>query len=106
MLLHLSEPPPWTRQKYDIVELFAGKGRIARLGQSRGYNILCHDMLYDKVFTADSSSETETKQRKRSCMDMNGSAGFLPFVHEHSMCMVRYFHTASMPYYKRMPYVV
>ena len=49
---------------YDIIELFAGTARIARLGQAHGYLTLAHDRDYDR-----SGSE-------HGAMDLNGNAGF------------------------------
>ena len=67
LLVSWMEPPPaMSATAYDCVELFAGKGRIARLARSRGWHSVCHDIAYDR----------EAGPDQRNAMDINGSAGF------------------------------
>lgn len=53
---------------YQVIELFAGKRRVARLGASIGLKTTAHDIAYDEAFS--------TKKGKSS-MDINEPAGFL-----------------------------
>ena len=53
-------------RQYDIVEMFAGKGRICRLAEAAGYWALAHDLAYHKP-----------KQGGSNAMDINGQAGYL-----------------------------
>lgn len=59
-------------QSFQIVELFAGAARLGRLARSLGLKCAVHDILMDK----------SAKQRGKSAMDFNLSAGFvLPGAH-------------------------
>ena len=62
-------PSPLTvRGQLDVVDLFAGEGRIARLGRATGQHALALDLLY--------SSNTR-------CFDINEEPGFLFLDHFH-----------------------
>ena len=60
------DPPELAAQACDVVEFFAGKGRIARLANSRGWRGLVHDWDFDRART-----------REHNCMDMCGNAGYV-----------------------------
>ena len=62
----MRSPPPFADKAYDLVELFAGTSRIARLARAAGWHTLIHDWDFDKP--TDGSN---------NAMDMNGSAGFM-----------------------------
>ena len=66
MLCWLQEPPAFMHRQYDIVEMFAGKGRICRLAEAAGYWALAHDLAYHKP-----------KPGANNAMDINGKAGYL-----------------------------
>ena len=59
----------------DVIEFFAGKGRVARLGKAAGWSVLAHDYCFD-VCHDDSASDGKTY---KNCMDLNGSGGFAFF---------------------------
>ena len=59
-------PPDFAEKSYDLVELFAGAGRLTRLAKARGWNAVCSDLLYDRGAGSG-----------HNCMDMCGSAGFV-----------------------------
>ena len=63
----ITEPPPFSRKLYDIVEFFAGAARIARLAESRGWHSLAHDWDFDNG----------EKPGMHNSMDMCESGGFL-----------------------------
>ena len=52
------------RRYSDVIEFFAGKARVCRLAEAAGFFSLAHDIGFDDG-------------RERSCMDLNGSAGFV-----------------------------
>lgn len=54
---------------YEVIELFAGKSRIAKLAHSIGLQAAAHDIMFDQDFT--------TKKKSKSAMDINEPAGFL-----------------------------
>lgn len=65
MVLMLSwlEPSAFSfGDQWQVVDLFAGAGRIARLARASGQKAVAHDLLYSD---------------NRHCFDMNESAGFL-----------------------------
>lgn len=68
MLSWLEVSPPFGWKAVDLVELFAGKGRITRLAAARGWNVLCHDMKFDA---------SAHESGRQNCMDLTKSAGFL-----------------------------
>ena len=59
------EPPA---QEIEVLELFAGRARLARLARSIGLGAHAHDATYDSSFG---------KKGQRSAMDFNESAGFV-----------------------------
>lgn len=59
------------REGYQIIEFFAGKRRVARLAHAVGLSAAAHDITYDSSF------KPRKKKYKKSCMDINDSAGFL-----------------------------
>lgn len=70
--------------EYQVVELYAGVGRIAKLSNSFGYTAGVFDVSYDAPeFTDSWPGSPRTKQRIRTCqsgkkasMDLTTSAGF------------------------------
>ncbi len=56
---------------YQVIEMFAGQKRVAKLGKAIGLVTCAHDILYDKSFTP------KRKRSQKSSMDINDSAGFL-----------------------------
>ena len=56
---------------YQVIEMFAGKKRVAKLGKAIGLVTCAHDILYDKSF------KPKRKRSPKSSMDINDSAGFL-----------------------------
>ena len=82
LLASWTELPPGLelREGYQVVELFAGKRRVARLGHALGLVTAAHDITYDPHFSeAQQRARRETPPR-RSSMDINESADFL-FLH-------------------------
>lgn len=59
----------------DVVELFAGVGRIGKLASWMGYRSRAFDLTYTPV----RNPETKFKRGKhrRGAMDLNGNAGFV-----------------------------
>ena len=72
----LSVAPGFMCKHTDLIELFAGCGRICRLAESAGYFSLAHDMLLDK------------SGKKKSCMDINKSAGFTPLGSDKEVLLI------------------
>jgi len=60
---------PLPDQEVQVLELFAGEARVARLAKSIGLGVAAHDILFDEEAKRDGS--------KRSAMDINASAGFV-----------------------------
>ena len=50
----------------DLVELFAGRSRIARLASARGWHTASHDWNFDR----------DKAPSQHNAMDINGAAGF------------------------------
>ena len=69
--------------QYDIVEYYAGIGRISRLGAAYGYTAGAFDVVYDfPEFTESMPGPKKTKFRKyqtnkRCAMDLTTSSGFM-----------------------------
>ena len=63
LLASWMQPAELASRQADIIEYFAGTAKMARLGQAAGFNVLAHDILFDK--------------HNKSSMNMNGSAGFV-----------------------------
>ena len=57
--------PAFARQSYDLIELYAGKARVSRLGRSVGYQCIAADVIYDTAGT-----------RAASALNLNGNSGF------------------------------
>lgn len=68
LLVHWLDLPPQA-DAYEVLELFAGVGRIAALSKYAGYKSAAVDLDYSK--------ETWERQGKRSPMDINGGAGLV-----------------------------
>ena len=68
LLVHWLDLPPQA-DAYEVLELFAGVGRIAALSKYAGYKSAAVDLDYSK--------ETWERQGKRSPMDINGDAGLV-----------------------------
>ena len=52
---------------FDIIELYAGRARISRMGRAAGLRCITADMIYDSLWSVHKSS-----------LNLNGSAGFAP----------------------------
>ena len=75
LLVSWLAPASFASQQVDIIEFFAGTARIARLGKAAGWNVLAHDLLYDR------------DKGKTSCMNMCGAAGYaLPACIRNVIC--------------------
>lgn len=57
------------------MEFFSGKARISKTAFAVGYQVRAFDTDYDHPQKGRDS--TFSGEQKRSCMDMNGEAGFL-----------------------------
>ena len=69
MLPFMTEEWPGFRNRtWDLIEFFAGAGRVSRLAAAQGWHVLVHDIGYDREATA---------KGLKSSMDMVSSAGFL-----------------------------
>ena len=68
MLAWFKAPPGFLRREYDIIELFAGKARICRVAEAKGFFALAHDFAYHKPSSG-----------RNNCMDINGKAGYVLF---------------------------
>ena len=64
------DPGFGNNRSFDVVELFAGKARVARLASARGWYAICHDWDYDDDYQHDAAG-------RHNAMDLCGSAGFL-----------------------------
>lgn len=62
----LSIEPLEQHSSLEVIEFFAGTGRLCRLATSMGIPSEAHDLSYD-----------ETKKHGKSAMDINDSAGYL-----------------------------
>lgn len=60
------------KEGYQVIEFFAGKARVAKLGHATGLVTTAHDIMYDETF-----KPRKGKKTSKSCMDINDSAGFL-----------------------------
>ena len=77
----MAVPDDFAPQQLDILELFAGRARIARLAEVAGYAAMIHDIAYDKTaFSSEPSKSKRKKQTGKSCMDLNTSAGYASLV--------------------------
>lgn len=61
------------KEGYQVIEFFAGKARVAKLGHATGLVTTAHDIMYDGAF----KPKKGKKNMSKSCMDINDSAGFL-----------------------------
>ena len=68
LLVHWLDLPPQA-DAYEVLELFAGVGRIAALSKYAGYKSAAVDLDYSK--------ETWERQGKRSPMDINSDSGLV-----------------------------
>lgn len=69
LLVSWMEDPPEVQSEYDVLEFFAGVGRIARLSEKVGMKSVAYDIDY---------GNSRAKQSgKRSAMDLNSSAGLV-----------------------------
>ena len=62
--------------KLQVLEFFAGIGRIARFAHRTGYKARAFDITYDQEHKNRPRASTYTQRNKRSYMDINGAAGF------------------------------
>ena len=60
-------------EPYQVIEFFAGVGRIAAVGKYMGYKTAAVDVEYGK----DIPRKTNKKRKSRPPMDINGSAGLM-----------------------------
>ena len=63
----------WTKE-YDLLDVFAGRGRIGRLAHRAGFKSAVYDIEYNKPRWARSK---HSRVKRRSFMDINGESGFL-----------------------------
>ena len=82
-------PAEFAPQQLDVLELFAGRARVARLAQAKGYAAMIHDIEYDRTAFTKPPRSKKKKQTGKSCMDLNTSAGFASFVQRFSKCSQR-----------------
>ena len=66
-------------EEYQMIELFSGSARIARLANSCGYASVAVDTLYDVNAPPPRATKKERQEYEyaRSAMDINTSAGFV-----------------------------
>ena len=64
----LKRAPPFAGKAWDVIEMFAGTGKISRLAAASGWHALAHDMAYDRSAQAPG---------QHNAMDLNTSAGFM-----------------------------
>ena len=76
--------PPWEESvtDLDLVELFAGVGRIARLGAWMGYRTRAFDLNYMPL---KDPLRRKGGKFQRPPMDLNGSAGLVPLDSNHNL---------------------
>ena len=67
----------WDLPEYDIIEFFAGRGRIARLAHRAGFRAALYDKKYNKPPLKRSK---HSGHKRRSYMDINSESGFLSLV--------------------------
>ena len=60
----MTPPPKFTETPQDLLEFYAGRGRINRMARSAGYACVAHDVVYDAA------------PRSRSSLNLCGNAGF------------------------------
>lgn len=74
VLVSFLRVPGWGEAGLDVLDLFSGKARISKLGSWMKYKCRAFDLNYHPV-----RYPGKRKRGKflRSCMDMNGSAGFV-----------------------------
>ena len=77
MLVSWMEPcPDFAKQQFDIIELYAGKARVSRIGRSAGYKCIASDVIYDN-----------SVERKKSALNLCGNAGFAKLASTHHACI-------------------
>lgn len=64
-------------QEYDVIEFFAGVGRIARLSDGAGYRSAAYDVMYDLGSCGEVSEEHQNRIRKKKTMDLSTPPGFV-----------------------------
>ena len=64
------------KSKYDMIEFFAGVGRVTRLASARMYTSAGFDLDYGAPKLSRHGKKRKSK-KTASCMDINGSAGFV-----------------------------
>ena len=74
--------------KYDLLEFFSGTARVSRLGTMMGYTPAAMDITYDTSAPPPKCKKKEKANypNSRSAMDLNTSAGFVPFC-SYYMCL-------------------
>ena len=80
VMMTFMEPPSFAGRAADLVELFAGVGRISRLARCRGWFTMTHDCAYD---------EFAAEHDLHNCMDLCGNAGFLQLVLIPKQCRMK-----------------
>ena len=69
LMVSWMEDPPEVQTEYEVLEFFAGVGRIARLSQKVGMTSVAYDIDYGNA--------RAKRSGKRSSMDLNSSAGLV-----------------------------
>ena len=70
MMMTWLEPMPASFTEgpgFDIIEFYAGRGRISRIGRAVGFQAVTADLIYDKP-----------ENPQKSALNLCGSAGFAP----------------------------
>ena len=68
--------PEWCSiPNVDVLDFFAGRARISKLAKWMGLTAMAYDIGYHPV---DPNKTRKRGRKRRSCMDWNGEAGFVP----------------------------
>ena len=65
--------------EYQFLEFFAGRARLTQMAHAVGYSAAAYDIDYGRSLAA------RGPVGKRSCMDLNSSAGLVPLVSRFNM---------------------
>lgn len=73
LLVSFLNIPQWSEQDLDVLDLFSGKARISKLASWMGLKAKAVDLSYHPVRYPE---KRKRGKLPRSCMDINGAAGF------------------------------
>ena len=65
----MEDPEVVNKKNIQVIEFFAGVGRIAQISEHMGYQSVAHDLEYGKGIAK--------RTGKRNSMDLNSNAGFV-----------------------------